>query len=137
MAGEWLRALGALPLEALNEAAGKAIRTLKFWPTPAEIIALAGEHTADLRAALDHAQLMAHERPSLQVTRGAGDEDAAPATPSAAEFAAVEKLCAAWRQRLGENAAASDRMDDWTPPPQEGASETLKHSRLVRGVPIP
>ena len=36
MAAEWLRALEALPLEALNVAVEKAIRSLKFWPTPAE-----------------------------------------------------------------------------------------------------
>lgn len=135
MANEWLQALGALPLEALNEAAAKAIRTLRFWPTPSEIIALAGEATADLRAALDHAQLMANERPSLQVTRGAGDEHTAPATPSPAELAAVANLCAAWRQRFADS--ATDRMADWAPASRDGASESLKQSRLVRGVPIP
>ncbi len=138
MANEWLQALGHLPLEALNGAACKAIRQLKFWPTPSEIIALAGEHMSDLRGELEHGELMARERPSLQVTRGEGDDfTAPPVARGEAEFASVEKLCAAWRKRFGESAAACDRMDDWTPASQDGASDELKQSRLVRGVPIP
>ena len=137
MAHEWLQALGHLPLETLNDAAGKAIRTLRFWPAPSEIIALACEDAAGLRAELEHAELMARQRPSLQVTRGAGDECAAPLVRDAAALASVTRLCAEWRKRVGQSESAFDRMDEWAPASQGGASEALKQSRLVRGVPIP
>ncbi len=137
MAAEWLRAFEALPLEALNDAVGNAIRSLKFWPTPAELIALAGDHLAELRAQADHASLVAHERPSLQLTRSLGDDPETPVAMSEPADAAITEACANWRRAFSEGETQAERMAHWQPPSKAGASDALKQSRLVRGEVIP
>ena len=140
MAGEWLNVLGALPLAALDDALAKAIRTLRFFPAPAEILALAQERVAELRAGLEHEELRALERPSLQLTRGhAVDEVAgdAPGRPREAQPRALSAACANWRALFAEGETLADRIEHWAPASQDGASDALKQSRLVRGEKIP
>lgn len=124
MVTEWQHAMDFLPLESISAAVEQVIRTLKFWPAPSEIIERAIAHQLDLRDALGQTEVLAGERPTLQITRGGADDDI-PFKPNDEQMARISAMVAGFKRNVGAD-VITDRMDEWAPASEAGASDALK-----------
>ena len=137
MVAEWQHAMDFLPVEALNAAVEQAIRTLKFWPKPSELIEAAIAHQLELREALSQTEMMAGERPALQITRGYGDDIEPPFAPTTDELKRVSEIVKSFKTKPEET--ITDRMDQWAPASQAltvgAALRSSCAARRARGEP--
>lgn len=121
MVATWLETLSHVAASELDAAVSKAIRTIKFWPTPAELLAFIDE---------------TREAPSRLPAYHAGDNP--PFEPTDEELASVSAACAVWRAKFAPAETWRERMDQWKPASQGGASAALRASaaaRRARGEP--
>lgn len=120
-AAEWLGALGRYPRSIVHDAVTKVLLG-KFPPRLGDVVELCREPTDELRAAVVGNTERWETPPDVVI--------------SEEERARVLAGFAKWRTLHAETVGA-DRFDEWAPASQDGASEALKNSRLVRKVPIP
>lgn len=109
MAAAWMEALGHLTADTLRAAVAHAVRVLKFFPTPAEILAI-------VESQREHVSRLPSYSADMEP----------PFEPTPEELARVSAMCAAWRAEFADKTVIADRFEAWEPASQGGASDELK-----------
>lgn len=125
MAREWHRSLQSVPWAAVQEAVRKHIGKSKFWPVPAEIIDLAESDAADLRQRVKWARedLLPPRTSTIEYTRNSAPYERPYFKPSEEEIQRVSAMIATYKKIADPPV---DRVDEWAPASQAGASDALK-----------
>lgn len=115
MAAEWEAAVGHLAPEALQAAVSHAARVLKFFPTPAEILAIVGDQR-------EQTSRLPHYSADME----------APFEPTAEERERVAALVAKWKREFG--IAEPETPCETSKPASQDmtVSDALRNSRAAR-----